>query len=88
MHSKLVNIIEKFRDEDSPVMCVTDDNVQLETFSKAQIINEFGKIWVHALRLCRLGSIDPRPEIMCGLLHDALRFYRTKRKDEWGGAIS
>ena len=44
MHSKLVNIIEKFRDEDSPVMCVTDDNVQLETFSKAQIINEFGKI--------------------------------------------
>ena len=32
------------------------------------------------LRLCRLGNIDPRPEIMCRLLHYALKSYRTKKK--------
>ena len=39
------------------------------------------KVGVDCLRLCRLGKTDPRPEIMCRLLHYALISYRTKRKD-------
>ena len=36
MDSKLVNIIEKFRDDDSPVMSVTDDVVVLLLYVPSQ----------------------------------------------------
>ena len=76
-----MNIIEKLRHTDSLVLCVTVDNVQLETLSKAEVFDEFGKVRVDGLRLCRLGNIDLRPRIMCRLLHYALTSYITKRKD-------
>ena len=69
MDSELINILEQFRDNDNPVLGSADADTPLQTLSKSELLSEFEKIGIDGLRLCRLGNIDPRPEIMCRLLH-------------------
>ena len=72
MDSELISILEQFRDNDNPVLGSADADTPLETLSKSELLSEFEKIGIDGLRLCRLGNIDPRPEIMCRLLHYGL----------------
>ena len=62
-----------------PVLGSADADTPLETLSKSELSSEFEKIGTDGLRLCRLGNIDPRPEVMCRRLYYGL--VSTKKRE-------
>ena len=75
---RMVKILEMYRDNEDPDLRVLNGR-SLETLSRDETLKELENRGIDRLRLCRLGSIDPRPEFLCRLLHYAIGIDKARQ---------
>ena len=84
---RMVKILEMYRDNEDPNLRVLNGR-SLETLSRDENLTELENRGIEGLRLCRLGSIDPRPEFLCRLLHYAIGIDEAEAESSTSGGPS
>lgn len=76
-----LEILEKFRDIDDPELSELNGNT-VSILSKDECVEELKKRKIDALKLCKIGGIDPRTENLCKILHFAMELEASTSKSE------